>query len=243
MRRSEDTVEAWRGSSPDQWALCAGASIFRDGEQTKRRCQRVDAGLVLHLPAQCAPACRLTRQPSHGLVAGVLAPRSVQGGRFERKGVVRAVVALGAGALALWGVRHWEAQAAVGSVRDQARDLIAEVEADASGRELLAPAIRRGKQALTRAEDAATSPRHAPLLDAAALEWAEVARDLARTRAAEQASDRLEQDVSATQTEIVRSRAAVEQAMARVGRARQDLTELEAGSASPSPARSTAAPK
>ncbi len=177
------------------------------------------------------------------MVAGVLATRSVHGGRFERNGVLRAVVALAAGALALWCARHWEVQAAVGTVRDQARGLIAEVEADASGRELVAPAVRRGKQALTRAEDAATSPRHAPLLDAAALEWAEVARDLARTRAAELASDRLEQDVSATQTEMVRSRAAVEQAMARVGRARQDLTELESGSTSSSPARYMGAPK
>ena len=41
----------------------------------------------------------------------------------------------------------------------------------------------------------------------------------------------MEQELSALQTENVRSRAAVEQAKARVGRARQELLELEAGAA------------
>jgi hypothetical protein len=64
-------------------------------------------------------------------------------------------------------------------------------------------------------------------LEATALEWAELARDLKRTRDAEQSSDRLEQSLSAVQTELVRTRASVEQALARVGRARQELEELE----------------
>jgi hypothetical protein len=40
----------------------------------------------------------------------------------------------------------------------------------------------------------------------------------------------LEQEVSSLQTELVRSRAAVEQAAARVGRARQELVEAQAAS-------------
>jgi hypothetical protein len=101
-------------------------------------------------------------------------------------------------------------------------------------RELVAPAVGRAKQALSRAETAA--PALAPGLEDAALEWAEVARDLVRASEAERASNALEQEASSLATEIARVRAAVEQAMARVGRARQDAKQLEATTA---PAAST----
>lgn len=114
---------------------------------------------------------------------------------------------------------------------DEARGLIRELDADAAVRELVSPATARAKDALSRAEAAGVAQERATLLDAAGLEWAQVARDLKRARDAEQASDRLEQELSALQTENVRSRAAVEQAKARVGRARQELLELEAGAA------------
>jgi hypothetical protein len=104
--------------------------------------------------------------------------------------------------------------------------LIAELEASGAPRELVGPAVGLAKQALSQAE-AAPSAR-APRLEDTALEWAEVARDLVRASEAERASDALEQEASALATEIARVRAAVEQAMARVGRARQDLKELEA---------------
>jgi hypothetical protein len=146
------------------------------------------------------------------------------------------------GGLCAWGVAQWEVRAAGGSVADQARSLIAEVGADASARELVNPATTRASDGLSRA--AATQvPAHAELLEAAALEWAQVARDLKRARDAEQASDQLEQEVSSLQTELVRSRAAVEQAAARVGRARQELVEVQAAS-SPraAPARGASEP-
>jgi hypothetical protein len=143
------------------------------------------------------------------------------------------------GVLLVWGVSGWDVQASGGSLADQARSLLAEVASDASATQLVQPATTQASRALSRA-GAASQPAHAVLLEAAALEWAQVARDLKRARDAEQASDRLEQEVSSIQTELVRSRAAVEQATARVGRARQELVELEGASprAAPGPAGS-----
>lgn len=102
------------------------------------------------------------------------------------------------------------------------------VEADESARELVSRAVSRAHASL----DAAGKndvPDQRAALEATALEWAELARDLKRARDAEQSSDRLEQSLSALQTELVRTRASVEQALARVGRARQELSELERG--------------
>lgn len=127
-----------------------------------------------------------------------------------------------------WGNLGSVAHASGASLADQARSLLAQVLADESSRELVSRATTRSNDALARASAvAAQAPAQGSLLEAEALEWAELARDLKKARDAEQASDRLEQEVSSIQTEIVRSRAAVEQAMARVGRARQELLELE----------------
>jgi hypothetical protein len=125
-----------------------------------------------------------------------------------------------------WAALQWDVRAATAGVADRARSLLAELEASGAPRELVGPAVGRAKQALSQAE-AAPSAR-APRLEDTALEWAEVARDLVRASEAERASDALEQEASALATEIARVRAAVEQAMARVGRARQDLKDLEA---------------
>jgi hypothetical protein len=145
--------------------------------------------------------------------------------------------ALGLIAGALW--LHGQAVAAGGTPAEEARGLIGELEADSAVRELVSPATARAKDALSRAEAAGAAPERAALLEAVALEWAQVARDLRRATHAEQASDRLEQELSALQTENVRSRAAVEQAKARVGRARQELLELEAGAVKPSASTAT----
>jgi hypothetical protein len=141
---------------------------------------------------------------------------------------------------AFWAALQWDVRAATGSVADRARSLIAELEASSGSRELVGPTIGRAKQALSRAD--AAPPARAPGLEDMALEWAEVARDLVRASEAERASDALEQEASALATEIARVRAAVEQAMARVGRARQDLKELEATTThAASPSRAAAA--
>src|SRR6185436_8049227 len=93
--------------------------------------------------------------------------------------------------------------------------------------ELVSRAVAQAHSALDRAQASAEAGTERELLEAAALEWAQSARDLQRARAAEQASDGLEQSLSTLQTELVRTRASVEQALARVGRARQDLNDLE----------------
>lgn len=109
---------------------------------------------------------------------------------------------------------------------DRARSLIVQLEANAEARVLTAAPVGRAKLALSQAATA-TAARVARLEDIA-LEWAEVGRDLVRASEAERASDGLEQRASALATEIAGMRAAVEQAMARVGRARSDVKGLEA---------------
>jgi len=145
----------------------------------------------------------------------------------QRRGL-RVVIALSV-ALTAVSVGAWNARAA-GSLADRARALLAELDADPSAKELVAAAAGRANAALGQAA-AASEPTRAELHEAVALQWAEVARDLRRAREAEVASDQLEREASAIQTELVRSHAAVEQAMARVGRARQGLAELEAAAA------------
>jgi hypothetical protein len=126
----------------------------------------------------------------------------------------------------LWaGVRR-EAHAA-GNPAEEARQILTAVEADAATRELVSRAVTQAHSALDRAQASGEAGAQRELWDATALEWAEIARDLQRARAAEQASDRMEQSLSLLQTELVRTRASVEQALARVGRARQELTDLE----------------
>jgi chromosome segregation ATPase len=129
------------------------------------------------------------------------------------------------GALTVWSTVRAQAPS-VASAADEARQILQAVEADESARELVSRALNQAHSTLDQAAHEAAPDRRAAL-DAMALEWAETARDLKRARDAEQASDRLEQSLSALQTELVRTRASVEQALARVGRARQELTELE----------------
>jgi hypothetical protein len=123
------------------------------------------------------------------------------------------------------------ASAAPVGVAERANSLLVEIEADPSVRELAGPALAHSREALAQAA-AENAPSRAAISEETALEWAEVARDLVRASAAEAASDRLEQDASALQTEIARLRAAVEGAMARLGQARHELDRLE-GAASP----------
>lgn len=132
------------------------------------------------------------------------------------------------GVLAVWAVLlHWDVNAAPTGVGERARVILNELEGDASLKALVEPAVERANHALARANEESASNRIAAL-EETALEWAEVARDLARASAAEAASDRLEQELSALQTELARVRAAVEQTKARVGRAQQDLTDQKA---------------
>jgi chromosome segregation ATPase len=155
-----------------------------------------------------------------------------------RRGLVRAVVVqkpiiagMGVlvGALTVWstvGAQAPSGSTLAGAPADRVRQILQAVEADESAHELVSRALNQAHSTLDQAARDAAPERRAAL-EAMALEWAETARDLKRARDAEQASDRLEQSLSALQTELVRTRASVEQALARVGRARQELSELE----------------
>jgi hypothetical protein len=125
------------------------------------------------------------------------------------------------------------AQAAAVGAGEQARQILAALEADPAVRDLVSRPVAQAQAALSKADAKDLSPKQHALFEATALEWAGVARDLKRARDTEQESDRLEQGLSSIQTELVRVRAAVEQALARVGRARQDLTEHEHASDKP----------
>jgi hypothetical protein len=174
------------------------------------------------------------------LVRGVLAARWVSGVYLFRDARPwRRVPLAGVLVLAIGVAWRWDAHAAPLGVAERTKALIAELEADASVRELVAPALQHSKEALSRASAESDAAR-TTLAEETALEWAEVARDLVRASSAETASDHLEQEASATQTEIARLRAAVEGAMARVGQARHELERLEGGSPSTaSPASTT----
>ena len=162
-----------------------------------------------------ARAPGLTGRSYRGLVRAVVFPRPL---------LVGAVASFSL--LALWAVVGGEVRAAA-SPAEEARQILSAVEADATTRELTSRAVAQAHSALDRAQASAEAGPQRELWDATALEWAEIARDLQRARAAEQASDRLEQSLSTLQTELVRTRASVEQGLARVGRARQELAELE----------------
>ncbi len=155
--------------------------------------------------------------------------------RAQRSRNLLSAAGLGLVLLTLGRLANGDASAA-GSVSQRVRALLTEVEQDETSRPHTRRASERANQALARAELASRQGEaHAPLIEAVAFEWAEVARDLRRARQAEQASDRLELEASALQTEIARSRAAVEQALARLGRAQQELRELESSSAAHKP--------
>jgi uncharacterized membrane protein len=130
------------------------------------------------------------------------------------------------GLLTVWSTVRAQAPAVANNPADEARSILLAVEADESVRELVSRAVNQSHVTLDQAAHT-VAPGQRATLESTALEWAEIARDLKRARDAEQSSDRLEQSLSALQTELVRTRASVEQALARVGRARQELLDLE----------------
>jgi hypothetical protein len=127
----------------------------------------------------------------------------------------------------MWAGVPGAAQAAAVGAGEEARQILASLEADPAVRELVSRPVAQARAALAKADVKDLSAKQHALFEATALEWAGVARDLKRARDTEQESDRLEQGLSSIQTELVRMRASVEQALARVGRARQDLNEHE----------------
>jgi hypothetical protein len=123
------------------------------------------------------------------------------------------------------------AGAADNAIVTEARRLLAALGADEAPSPFVARAVDQAKRALERADalGADAAPKYRELLQQTGLDWAEVARYLSRTLAAEQAADAVEAGLSKVQTDLVRAHAAVEQAMARLGRARAEIETLQAG--------------
>jgi hypothetical protein len=123
------------------------------------------------------------------------------------------------------------AGAADNAIVSEARGLLAALATDEAPSPFVTKAVDQAKAALERADalGADAAPKYRELLQQTGLEWAEVARDLQRALAAERAADAVEAELSKVQTDLVRSHAAVEQAMARLGRARAEIETLQAG--------------
>lgn len=150
-------------------------------------------------------------------------------GRWLRWGLAAAA------GLLLLGAAPSAVRAAPGALAERTQELLAQLDTDADARAAGEPASRRARAALERA--AAAPPAQAALLEELAFQNAELARDLARASQAERRADELEREARGLATEIARLRAVVEQALARLGRARQELKVLEASRAAGRPER------
>jgi hypothetical protein len=113
-----------------------------------------------------------------------------------------------------------------------AAEALAQPVEDAGPMAVTAEALARTREALEEATRfrAAGDEAHAKAADGLAREWAETARDLALAAAAEkQAGDRKRQAIQA-QVQLERTRALVDDGVARLGRVRAELGEAPAGS-------------
>jgi hypothetical protein len=104
--------------------------------------------------------------------------------------------------------------------------------------------IAHAERALRRARDAraAGDHEHAAMLEHVAEEWALTGRDLVRAAQAESEASRLQKQAAEVETKLVRARALVEETVARRGRAREKLEELEQDAGAPGAAAGAAAP-
>jgi len=108
--------------------------------------------------------------------------------------------------------------------------LVAQLEAD-SHASLAADPIGQAKAALERATRMRTTGDevHARAADELALEWAQMARDLVKAVEAETTAAEARKKAVDAQAQLERTRAAVEEGIARVGRLKAELAEAEAG--------------
>lgn len=147
----------------------------------------------------------------------------------------RAVVAATApaGALLVGVVAGVLAVAAPAAAQDAdraaAEALVQQLDHDAAHHAVTAQPIAQAKDALERATRLRTAgdEAHALTADALAREWAETARDLARAADAEAKAADLRHEAMDAQAQLERSRALVEEGIARVGRLRAEIEEAE----------------
>jgi hypothetical protein len=107
--------------------------------------------------------------------------------------------------------------------------LVAQLEHDTAHAAVTAEAVGHAKDALERATRLRTAgdEAHAKAADGLALEWAQVARDLAKAADAEASAADLRRKAVEAQAQLERARAQVEEGIAHVGRLRAELTEAE----------------
>jgi hypothetical protein len=112
---------------------------------------------------------------------------------------------------------------------DDPRTSIAQLEQDVSHQAIVADALARAKDALERATrlHALHDDRHAAEADGLALEWAAVGRDLARAVDAEGVAADVRRRATDTQAQLERSRALVEESIARVGRLETEVSQAQ----------------
>ncbi len=120
---------------------------------------------------------------------------------------------------------------AAGDDRASAESAIADLEKDPHTKELCADPIEKSRTALERAHRmrVAGDDKHARLAEGLALEWANVAKELAR-------ADAIETRAAATRTTaadagagVERERATLEQQLAENGRLQAELAKIDGG--------------
>lgn len=115
------------------------------------------------------------------------------------------------------------------STRQQAQQILTELEADSEHRPLTDAAVNQARAALGRASEERRNKRHerAAVLEKVALTWAGLGRALVRTVELEKEASDLEKEQNALETKLKRARALLEETLARRARARAALDKLE----------------
>jgi colicin import membrane protein len=116
-----------------------------------------------------------------------------------------------------------------GSDRDVASRLISELGKQPAQAKLAHEPLDKAAKALQRAEDAraAGDQLHGAELEGLGREWAETASDLVRAASVEQKLAGVQKELTETETRLVRARALIEETVARRGRAKEKLEQLE----------------
>jgi hypothetical protein len=107
--------------------------------------------------------------------------------------------------------------------------LVGQLEHDTAHAAVTGEAVTNAKAALERATRLRTAGDevHAKAADGLALEWAQVARDLAKAADAEATAADLRRKAVEAQAQLERERAQVEEGIAHVGRLQAELSEAE----------------
>jgi hypothetical protein len=105
--------------------------------------------------------------------------------------------------------------------------MVLDVEKDAAHAAIASTAVAHANEALERALRfrQAGDEAHARAADGLAREWGETARDIVRTASAEEAATEVRRKAVDAQARVERTRALVEEAIARVGRLTAELDE------------------